>query len=408
MRRFHFGIFGLVICLVVAGCGGGAPPDAGPRPETTSTSSTDDRVAVEGDELPVDADRTLRRVERLLGTNGSAPTVRVREVEPRPPRENVRSGKFNELMRANVTYPAVDGVAGGTRRSSVELVYTDAASPGEIERTLAHEFVHVLQPDRLNSKLADRIEPTYRRTTGAKFARTSVVEGVAVHVADQYAETYLPNTTTRTAELRDRWDGWSVGLRSYWAPYYYGQRYVQTRLASGATLGDVYANPPLTAEQVLHGFAPDEEPRRRLTVNATTPATEWDLTTEDVKGELFIRHVLEAELSAERAKGVAAGWGNDRVFTYYRGADAGHVWLLRWDDEANASEFAAGFETYLDRRSARKRTDNGLAFDVTRPTPDTVAVVAGAPTFLNDTAVVAPDSGGKILVRAAGNETVDR
>jgi hypothetical protein len=370
-------------------------------------SPTDDRVTIEGDELPVDANRTFRRVERLLGTNGSAPTVRVREVEPRPPRENVRSGEFNELMRANVTYPAVDGVAGGTRGSSVELVYTDAASPGEIERTLAHEFVHALQPDRLDAKLTDRIEPNYRRTTGAKFAQTSVIEGVAVHIADQYAETYLPNTTTRATELHDRWDEWSVGLRSYWAPYYYGQRYVQMRLASGATLRDIYVNPPLTAEQILHGFASNEEPRR-LSVNATTPATEWDLTTEDAKGELFIRHVLEEELSAERAKGAAAGWGNDRVFTYYRGADAGHVWLLRWDDKANASAFAVEFETYLNRRGARNETNDGPAFAVMRPAPDTVAVIAGAPTFLNDTAVVAPDSDRKILVRAAGNETVDR
>jgi len=388
----------LVVFLLLSGCAGVSPPEQGGQADTTlATESQSDReVVVKGGGLPVDANRTFRRVERLLGTNGTPPTVRVSRVDARPPRDHRRPGKFSELLQVNETFPALDDVAGGAREDSVLIRYTDRASPGRIERTLAHEFAHVLQPDSLDSTIRSDVRGEYRRTTDAEFARISVVEGVAVYVADRYAKRYLDDTRTYAAEFRANWTNLSAGVRSYRAPYYYGQQYVGSRMESGADLEAIYANPPRTAEQVLHNRTPDEEPRRQLAVNATTPGSAWDLTDEDTKGELCVRHLLEGELATDRAKRAAAGWGNDRVFTYYDVTKAGHVWVTRWDDTGEASEFEAALADFLDRRYERNGTHwsgEGAAFRIDRARSDTVALVAGHPSFPNATSVAANESG---------------
>jgi hypothetical protein len=311
-------------------------------------------------------------------------------------------------MKYNVTYPPVEKAAGGTRGVSVQIVYTDAASPGRIERTLAHEFVHVLQPEKLDSKLRESTTRRYRRTTDTKFAHRSVTEGTAVYFADEYANNYLGDAASHAAELQRKWSNMSIGLRSYWAPYYYGQEYVRERFESESNVEDIYADPPQTAEQVLYGYSPDEEPRRPLEIDAEATASEWNLITKDTKGELFIRHVMETELPRKSARRAASGWGNDRLFTYYRGAKASHVWILRWDDIENASEFEAGFEKYLERRGERTGRfwrDEGTAFGISKPSPETVAVVAGEPEFLNNVTVTATEPGDEISVTVRDAET---
>lgn len=423
MDRFALQVL-TVVCVLLAGCGGASAPqgqeqtltseetenpEAKWTPETARTTTpSSDRVVVRGDSLPVDADRTFERVERLMGTNGTPPTVRVTEVDGRPADAGFRSGEFSELMGVNETFPELDDVAGGAREGWVLIRYTDRASPSEIEGILAHEFAHVLQPTDLRPTLRDHARPAYVRTTDARFARTSVVEGVAEYVADQYAKRYPDDARPHSAAYRANWTNLSVGLRAYRAPYYYGQRYVRFRVEAGADLDDIYANPPRTAEQVLHNRTPAEEPRRRLDVNATLPGSGWDLTTEDAKGELYVRHLLEGELSRERAKRAAAGWGNDRLFTYYNVTKVGHVWVTRWDDADEAAEFEAALAAFLGERYGGDGTPwsgENAAFGIERVRPDTVALVAGDPAFADEVSLTSDESA--IRVRADRGPTTN-
>lgn len=404
MHLSWFHIFGLALCLIFAGCGGYST-DGSTTQTKASITQPDEGIVVKGGELPVDPNQTFGRVQELMGTNGSRPTVRVGELEPRSSREYTESGKFNELMGSNVTHPAVTEVAGGTRDEFVGIRYTDEVSPGRIERTLAHEFAHTLQPNDLHTTIRNNVRRGYRRTTDAEFARIGIVEGVAVYVADRYTEKYLEDTRTRSDELQASWQNESVGIRSYWAPYYYGQQYVKSQVESGVELDGIYANPPRTAEQVLHGYTPDEEPRKRLDVNATSSESPWDLTTEDTKGELFVRHTLERELSTERAKRAATGWGNDRVFTYYNGTNVGHVWVVRWDDADEASEFEAALAVFLDGRYERNGTswsDGKTGLRIDRTNSDTVTLVAGNRAFSNATSLAT--NGSEIRVATDGKQ----
>lgn len=109
------------------------------------------------------------------------------------------------------------------------------------------------------------------------------------------------------------------------------------------------------------------------------------LVENETKGEFAIRAVFWTHLSRAHAEQAAKGWSNDRLLTFSNGTTNGYVWVLRWDDKANATEFTDAIRTYFDQRATRIETgwhdDGRIRFRVTSTSPDTVVVTIGNGTF---------------------------
>lgn len=365
---------------------------------TTRTTAADpdegiETVRVENGTLPVNASLVFHRVEELLGVDANPPVITINPsgyhgATPDPdPFERLVG-----LARPDVPLPNLTYRAGGSGEFVV-LLFTNTTleevPPEDLEVTLAHEFVHVIQDQRRwadGSLFPDGLDPE---------VQTALIEGGAVYVSDVYAQRYGVTKADGRTPIDHRANDYRT--RPAWilpatADYYFGGRYLDRRLDDPGELWDAYADPPSTMEGVIHG--PGVEPARPLSVTVDAPG--WIVNRRGPQGEHLLRASLRSELPREDAAAAATGWGNDSLVRFDADGDTGFAWVLRWDDAAEADEFEDALRRFADRR---RGTVDG-SFAVVRATPETVALLAGPASFVRATNVTG--AGGNVTVTVDG------
>jgi hypothetical protein len=269
---------------------------------------------------------------------------------------------------------------------------------------LAHELTHYVQAG--TGRQQEAFGQVGFGTTGGTYVVRALAEGGATFTTDAYLAAHV-DTEERNAAWYDRIaeqlpDG-HVGRYGNSA-YVLGHDYVAGRLDSPDGMGELWSDPPRTSEELLHGLDPGSEPPTPLSVE--TPAGDrWQAVGTDRMGEAFVRYALESDLGPERATTAAAGWGNDtlRIYRPVGGGDPSFVWVLGWDDQANATAFREAFADALDARG--DRTDGTWALPdvdaharLLAPTDTTAAFVAGNESFVAATDVTG--DGTRLTVRA--------
>ncbi|MFC3476356.1 DUF2268 domain-containing protein [Halobacterium litoreum] len=366
----------------------------------TNTTGTNDGPAESTefvtvtDDLPYDVAPIYRRTGRLLGLDQPSWPHTVVAVKEPPEGGSIgqasTSGFTNLVGIEPLPSAGEDGgvVTGAvTRGTDVTLFDHPNASAAFQQRILAHEFVHVFQTELPVRAAVDELDLRRNRA----FLKGAMTEGSAEYVQERYGIEYQNVTLNQTA-IPERWTNASAYVRYRIAPYEYGSRYFAMRLDDASGVVDVYENPPRTTEQLLHGYAPDGERAKELTVEANASESEFDvLGGGRTKGELFARLALSSELEFERAADAAAGWGMDRL-VYFRddsGNDA-YAWVLRWDDASEATEFGDAFADY--------DAGNEEQFRLASVSDETVVVFAGADSFVENAAAAGNTS--DVTVRA--------
>ena len=379
-------VLALVALLWSAGC---AAPEADAAPE----------VETVGGDLPdgVDAGETYQRLRTLLGTNVSAPpsvTVLNDSTVPTGSGSVAAPASF----RAFGVEPAPDErgetayrYVGATALTGQVRLYPGEKPPDLVRTVLVHEFVHYVQVRRDDDR---RLRDTLGRTTDERFVRRSVLEGVAVSVTDAYLSRYHPDAEPNAALYERLNQVYPRGTPSWYgnAVYRFGARYVDDRVDDPAAALAVAERPPRTSEQVIHGYSPGAEPPRNLSVTVTDGRSPWESYGTDRMGEAFLLAAL-ADVSPERARTAAAGWGADRLAILRRSGveNASYALVTRWDDAANATEFATTYADALaargERAGDRWRVD-GRTATVERVDAETVVVFVGTTEFVDGTTVV--------------------
>jgi hypothetical protein len=381
-------------------------PTATPTPRPPTPTPRDaGKVEVAGLPLSFDEEQVYRDVVTMQGQSyESAPAVDLRVKETPAPSRTSQVWDVSEFMLLWGFDPSALGntdIAGLTIRDRVFLYAEPVPNRTGRMAVLAHEYTHVLQHE---TDAFSRTSQGVRRGEGSTDrVYLAVVEGAASYVQRRYVARHLDeeprNRTWATySGNRTRFGAYAV------APYYFGERYVDRRIDDPANVSSVYRRPPTTTEQVIHGYAPGEEPARPLAVDVDA-GDDWFRTDERVRGELFVRLVLESELSRERAAEAAAGWGADRVVTVEDSETGtlGHAWVLRWDSPGEAEEFAGAMTDYLDARgetAGDRWTDGDTTFGLRWVDDETVVVVAGPDRFVDAASVESED--GDVTVRVGG------
>jgi len=392
----------LAVLLLVAGCNapsdradGTGQPTTVESPsdrETTTTAGTTQTastnfstIPVEGGRLGVDPNRVYRRLTGQLGVDVRPPD-RIRVVDPSVTKAILEPPNF--LARLGVRTPASEtGLSARAIGTDVIQVNRSVATRPRVEALLAHEFVHVVQ---LRRNATDRMfaSPGWADLPYGVERRLlidSVEEGVATHAATRYQR---PSTDTlpqgtRYERLYRRQE--TAAGRYFMAPYWFGYRYVADRVAENGTVASVYDRPPRTTEAIIHRLEPGTEPPVPVSVNVT--ADQWQADDRERVGELGTRIALSASHNASRAAAGADGWGNDVLVPFRHDSATGYVWVLRWDDAANESEFRTAFTDALDRQTTRTDLgwrDDDTAFRVRQGEERTTVVTVGPPEFVRN------------------------
>ncbi|WP_254809132.1 hypothetical protein [Natronosalvus amylolyticus] len=439
-------VVAVALVVVLAGC-------AAPVADLQDTGNDDGggeyedpTLTVEG-ELPVDANRTLERVETLLEVEIYPPTVYVEE----PFRTNgpigQESSSFYTVMGVGAFDPDdVDGqLRVGGVASAMQAVYIlpgENATAPEIEQVLVHEFVHTAQyQQHAPQRILESMPPGHAGTTDGTLALTSLLEGGAVYVSSAYTERYDQPVASEREVLSELYPNASPGTKLAWGPYYHGDRYVDAAVDSPATHWSVYDEPPVTMARVLSGgtgnasHSGDPLPTFDLDIETTNTTWQADHGVTDVMGEFVLRTVLETELSTATSADAAAGWQYDQlvpVATPGASGTDGYTWAITFADEANATTFESATVKYLenrsetavidgepvgafenstvsDRRNATWLTDE-YAFAIDRPDDRTVVLFAGNESFVDlEASTVTDEAGVSVTLEGADtdSETVE-
>lgn len=399
-RRRQVTVLVFVLTVVLAGCSGGggpttettaepttAPEDAATTAQTETTASSDataeptteaerETVHVTGGNLSVDSTEVFWRVQRLLGTDVDPQPVEVRNLTERKGYAPGSAPLFRYLGVGNVSLDP-DRPGGLTTQTGKVYVHPGEGTPTEVERVVAHEFVHLAQYRANMFPWLSEIDRP-RLTNDLLQTRLALIEGGAVYATDAYADEHLGGADP-AGEMAERYENGSPSAKYFYARYHLGHEYVESRIDSPEDLPSVYEDRPNTTEQLLHGYAPEEEPPASLAVSVNATG-EWSETENDTMGELFTRIVLQTELDADPARNAATGWGDDELYGFTTGdEDPGFAWTVRMDSASEADEFATAAERFADQR----RADSDGEFRVVRVGDETAVLLFGNPSFVD-------------------------
>jgi hypothetical protein len=405
-------VLGAALALVaMAGCQVQLPEESPAGTQSTPASVVGSNITVQNGSFAADPDLVFQRLRDLRESDGPPPaTIRLRNFSELA---NNDTGpivtQFNPTPfwdHLNLTSAEVDVFdevdllfQGSVSGAGVVTIYLDERASAETEHlVLAHELTHYVQVQ--SGQFTDLVGALDMTTTDGVYVRRALMEGDAVFTTDAYLETD-DVTDQRNAPLYDRIGavyppGDANRFRN--SQYVVGHEYVASQVADPAAVEDLYADPPTTSEQLLHELPPGSEPPVALSIDRTTGEA-WRYVGDDRMGEAFTRHALASELGMDRAATAAAGWGNDslQIFRPTDGGEPSYAWVLRWDDEANATEFEAAAADAFDSIGSeageywRLTPSDGVAA-IDRPTPQTVVLLLGAEAFVTNTTVAGEDA----------------
>ena len=399
-RTRVLGVLALGTLLLLAGCQAPGTPE---RPEFSPTVTVVNATGAEqGTTIAVANNETLdpglvfAQVRSLLDADVPPPTnVRVLDDLDAMAGGTPLGGESPVRRHLNVTMRG-DLDLGDQENGAVNQLGGITIYPGEARDpmattwVLAHELTHYVQVRAGHAgTVRERVD---LGTTDGQFTYRAMLEGPAVFSTEAYLDEYAPGDETTLSLYRRIDDGLPDGSYGKYAnrQYLLGYEYTRSLVDSPAELAGLYDRSARTSEQVIHGYRPAEAPMAALTVTYEG-GDGWAETGRDRMGEAFLWAALEDRLGTDRARTAAAGWGNDSLLMVYPTTEgnASFAWVHRWDDEANASTFAAAGETYLDRAGTAAgpvtRLDAGATARLERLDERTTLLLVGERAFVTGT-----------------------
>lgn len=233
---------------------------------------------------------------------------------------------------------------------------------------LVHELTHAAQDQAFD--LAS-FKGHDEKNDDLSMALDTVVEGEASLVHYMYM-------------FKDRFDSVKDRLGEQQAPNKKYPRYLYSTLTFPYTLGvtfviavhdakgwdgiaNLYKEPPLSTEQVLHPEKylekrdhPQEVKLPVLAINKVL-GKDWKRMDDNVMGEYVIRLLFEEFKLKTSGIKAAAGWDGDRFSVWERAEDKRSllVWYSTWDDETESKEFFDAYAKLLGKKYADATEEDG-------------------------------------------------
>jgi hypothetical protein len=230
--------------------------------------------------------------------------------------------------------------------------------------TYAHEYVHALQDQNYHLEEGLGYSDEACESDSERCAAIqSLIEGDASFLEAQWLRTFA--TQEDIQQITDFYGSLQSPVfnsapaflqQSFVFPYTQGFIFVSQSYRDGdwAAVDAVYADPPLSTEQILQPERyPDDRPVRLQAPDlSTTLGGDWRQIDSDVLGEMYLRLMLEERLSEPEVSTAAEGWGGDYYVALFneQAGEGALVSVTSWDTLADAEEFFLTFREYGDVR----------------------------------------------------------
>ncbi len=230
--------------------------------------------------------------------------------------------------------------------------------------TYAHEYVHALQDQNYDLEEGlDYNDEACDSDSERCAAIQSLIEGDASLVEEQWLRTFatqedIQQITEFYGSLQSPVFNSAPAFlqQSFVFPYTHGLIFVSHFYRDGnwAAVDAIYADPPLSTEQILHPEQYPDDPPVRLQAPdlSTTLGGDWRQIDTDVVGELYLQLVLDEYLAEPEVSTAAEGWGGDYYVALFsdQAGEGALVSVISWDSLADAEEFFLTFREYGDSR----------------------------------------------------------
>ncbi len=236
--------------------------------------------------------------------------------------------------------------------------------------TVAHELTHTIQDSSFD---IGRRAVAVTNDLDASLALTCVIEGDAVTNQDLYTAKYgaaprvIPLAGGTLFLLAGAHGGAPASIeRELRFPYVTGADWVNVlRQSSGtAPIDAILKGQPVSTAVILHPelFAKGWQPEAVSLPDLSGPLGGWKHDSGGTLGEFGLYNYLQLELPALTALIAAAGWTGDHYDVYTHDKDSLAVFRIRFNDPAEAREFAGAQQALLEASGARVTTDRGVSF----------------------------------------------
>jgi hypothetical protein len=244
------------------------------------------------------------------------------------------------------------------------FVVQDSRFGGPERLTYAHEYAHALQDQThdLDEGLGFNDEACEEDSERCA-ALQALLEGDATLLEERWLLTYASDADFQ--QLLDFYDSFSSPTYDsapaflkddFLFPYTTGYDFIERFFLDGgwAAVDELYFNPPVSTEQILHpGRYPEDVPARlEVPELLESLGSEWREMDRDVLGEWYTLLTLREHLPEEQAQIAAEGWGGDYYIAFNNdGSEQGALVLATaWDTVRDAHEFYGAFRDYGDAR----------------------------------------------------------
>ena len=243
-------------------------------------------------------------------------------------------------------------------------IVQDEGFKGPERLTYSHEFVHALQDQTYDIEEGlgfsdEACEEDSERCAGIQ----ALIEGDATLLEEQWLRNYAtPQDYLDIVEFIGTfempvYDSAPAFMKEdFLFPYSYGLDFVREIHLNGgwAAVDAVYADPPVSTEQILHPERyPNDQPIVLQPPDLLAELGEgWREIDQDVLGEWYTRLTLDEYLDDDLSEIAAEGWGGDYYVALYqdeRGQGA-FILMTLWDSVRDAEEFYLAFEEYGEMR----------------------------------------------------------
>jgi len=276
--------------------------------------------------------------------------------------------------------------------------------------TYAHEYVHSLQDQAFDYQDHLNYDDAACEANGDRcFAIQSLLEGDAMLLQAQWLRTYATiadigglfdlNSTLETPVFSSAPE---FIQQSMLFPYEQGGDFVLSFYRQGlwAAVDEVYRNPPLSTEQILHPRRyPDDVP-----IVLELPAfdgvlpSEWREIERSTLGEWQLNMMLSQFLPSATVDRAVEGWGGDSYIAIYDDAldRSAIVLVTAWDTTSDATHFYNAMREYGEERFSSAT----FSWDLMNWETDTIYV-----SLVRSTRqvmwIMAPDSATEAFLRSA-------
>jgi hypothetical protein len=258
----------------------------------------------------------------------------------------------------------LDAAVVGFYDSDSKRLYVRGGKPTPFTRvTLSHELTHALQDQHFRLGRYDKLKDE------ASSAVTSLIEGDAVRIEKQYAQTLTPAEVigyqVEAARLGRASNIPDVLENLLAFPYIEGPTFVQAVYDRGgnSAVDAAFVDPPTTTEQILHPQRYFDH-QAELAVKAPDPAAHAKVIDRGQLGEYGLRLLLQGAVDGPIAAEAAAGWGGDRYITWRAGGHDHVGARIVMDTEHDAIELQAALTTWSVRHSRARITRDHATVDL--------------------------------------------